>query len=39
MINNGIEYKGIFYNETKEKRYYEGGAHFNTSNSIQFFLN
>jgi hypothetical protein len=28
MINNGIEYKGIFYNETKEKRYYEGGAHF-----------
>ena len=28
MNNNGIEYKGIFYNETKEKRYYEGGAHF-----------
>ena len=23
-----INYKGIFYNENKEKKYYEGGAHF-----------
>jgi hypothetical protein len=28
MNINGSEYKGIFYNETNEKRYYEGGAHF-----------
>ena len=28
MNVNGSEYKGIFYNETNEKRYYEGGAHF-----------
>ncbi len=25
----GNDYKGIFYNDTSEKKYYEGGAHFN----------
>jgi hypothetical protein len=26
--NNAKEYKGIFYGEDTEKRYYESGAHF-----------
>ena len=27
-MEDGVEYKGIFYNDTQEKQYYEGGAHF-----------
>ena len=28
FIINMEEYKGIFYNDNSEKKYYEGGAHF-----------
>ena len=28
MNNMILEYKGVFYNEHKERKYYEGGAHF-----------
>ena len=31
-------YKGIFYKEEKEKKYYEGGAHFKYS-ELFFELN
>ena len=27
-------YKGIFYKEEKEKKYYEGGAHFSYSELV-----
>lgn len=29
------EYKGIFYNDNSEKRYYEGGAHFKYSDLVK----
>lgn len=29
------EYKGIFYNDNSEKRFYEGGAHFRYSDLVK----
>ena len=40
-MNDKDEYKGIFYEDNSERKYYEGGAHFsyealvNTLNNIQ----
>ena len=31
-------YKGIFYNDEKEKKYYEGGAHFKYSDLVKKLL-
>ena len=33
-----INYKGIFYNEEKEKKYYEGGAHFKYSDLVNILI-
>ena len=27
-MNNRNDYKGIFYEDNSERKYYEGGAHF-----------
>ena len=31
-------YKGVFYKETKEKNYYEGGAHFKYKDLYEVLL-
>ena len=33
-----LNYKGIFYKEEKEKKYYEGGAHFKYSDLVRILL-
>ena len=34
-----LNYKGIFYKEEKEKKYYEGGAHFKYSDLVKILIN
>ena len=33
-----INYKGIFYKEQKEKKYYEGGAHFKYMDLVNILI-
>ena len=33
-----LNYKGIFYREEKEKKFYEGGAHFKYSDLVKALL-
>ena len=33
-MNNKNDYKGIFYEDNSERKYYEGGAHFSYSDLV-----
>ena len=38
-MNNRNDYKGIFYEDNSERKYYEGGAHFSYEALYQILKN
>ena len=38
-MNNRNDYKGIFYEDNSERKYYEGGAHFSYEALYQILSN
>ena len=39
IINNILDYKGVFYDDNSEKKYFEGGAHFSYSDLYRRLTN